>query len=263
MNFKGKAKRLDDIDLPKLGALLGVGEDEIHAFIDAETRGTGFDSEGRPRILFEPHKFFKNLPSKAKRDRAVKAGLAHPKWGAISYGKESAQYDRLERAMKIDETAALKSCSWGLGQVLGDNHAVVGYATVQDFVRAMCEDEENHLKASVDFILANRLDDELREHKWAAFARGYNGPGYRKNEYDIKLAQAYARWSRIRDTPFPEKLEGEPVRVEVPVQKHEKIQLPKEEPVKDIRPARGWVSMAIAIGFLLIVAGFVLVAIFN
>lgn len=27
MNFRGKAKRLDDIDLPRIGARIGVGED--------------------------------------------------------------------------------------------------------------------------------------------------------------------------------------------------------------------------------------------
>ena len=49
MNFtNGRAKRLDDIDLPKIGAMIGVGEDELHAVIDVESRGTSF---GRPLPL--------------------------------------------------------------------------------------------------------------------------------------------------------------------------------------------------------------------
>ncbi|MGX9119615.1 N-acetylmuramidase domain-containing protein [Mesorhizobium sp. BHbsci] len=55
--FKGAARRLDDLDLPKLGARIGVGEDEIHAFLEVETSGHGFDAHGRPIILFEPHVF--------------------------------------------------------------------------------------------------------------------------------------------------------------------------------------------------------------
>jgi len=78
--FKGAAKRIDDIDLPKLGAQIGVGEDELHAFIEAETRGSGFDPQGRPKILFERHKFYKYLP-KEKRAAAVKLGLASTKPG--------------------------------------------------------------------------------------------------------------------------------------------------------------------------------------
>ncbi|MER8830438.1 hypothetical protein NKH73_25245 [Mesorhizobium sp. M0938] len=48
--FRGAARRLDDLDLPKLGALIGVGEDEIHAFLDVEISGYGFHAHGRPII---------------------------------------------------------------------------------------------------------------------------------------------------------------------------------------------------------------------
>ena len=49
MNFVGTGKRLDDIDLPRMGKLIGVGEDEIHAILDVESVGRGFDSQNRSR----------------------------------------------------------------------------------------------------------------------------------------------------------------------------------------------------------------------
>jgi hypothetical protein len=54
----------------------------------------------------------------------------------------------------------------------------------------------------VEFIKSEHLDDDLRRHSWASFARGYNGPGYRKNQYDTKLAAAFAKWSKIPDTKW-------------------------------------------------------------
>ena len=57
MNFRGKAKRLDDIDLPRIGARIGVGEDEMHAILDVEAAGSGFDAQDRIKMLFEPHVF--------------------------------------------------------------------------------------------------------------------------------------------------------------------------------------------------------------
>ena len=57
--FRGAAARLDDTDLPRIGALIGVGEDEIHAFIEVESRGAGFAAQGRPIILYEPHVAFR------------------------------------------------------------------------------------------------------------------------------------------------------------------------------------------------------------
>lgn len=202
LNFKGPATRIEDIDLPRVGAMIGVGEDEVHAFIEVETRGGGFDAQGRPKILFEPHIFYKHLPAGQRRDQAVKASLACKSWGQLPYGKEAEQYPKLLRALLIDETAALKACSWGLGQVLGENHVAAGYETVQAMVADFTLDEDNHLEAAIRFIKANGLDDELRRHDWAAFARGYNGPGYKKNGYDTKLAAAFAKWKRIRDTPW-------------------------------------------------------------
>jgi hypothetical protein len=45
--------------------------------------------------------------------------------------------------------------------------------------------------------------DALRQRDWAAFARGYNGPGYRANRYDAKLAQAFARHSSATSADRP------------------------------------------------------------
>jgi hypothetical protein len=228
--FKGAAKRIDDIDLPKLGAQIGVGEDEIHAFLEAETRGSGFDPQGRPKILFERHKFYKYLPA-SKRDAAVKAGLASPSAGG--YGKESAQYGKLARAIEIDRKAALYSCSWGLAQVMGFNHRLAGYADVEQMVAAFMADEEAHLQAAVNFIKATGLDDELRAHNWAAFARGYNGSDYRRNRYDEKLAAAYAKWSKIRDTPWHPGAEPKPV----PPSPVPRPAPPVDDPVVTVPPA--------------------------
>lgn len=238
ITFRGAAKRLDDIDLPKLGAVLGVGEDELHAFIDVETRGSGFDSQGRPRILFERHKFYKYLPA-AKRTKAVNAGLASKSPGG--YGKESEQYSKLLRAIAIDRKAALYACSWGLSQIMGFNHELAGYADVEDMIEAFMQDEEAHLQAAVTFIQKTGLADELRRHDWAGFAKGYNGQNYKINAYDVKLADAFRKWSRIKDTPWP------PRAPEKPVQPAKPVPAPKPIPAQPApqAPASGWMAALI------------------
>jgi peptidoglycan hydrolase-like protein with peptidoglycan-binding domain len=203
-SFKGRAKRIDDIDIPRIGHTIGVGEDELHAFMDVEAAGSGFDSAGRPKMLFEPHVFYRNL-SGEKRSAAVAAGLAYPDWRR-NYPSDS--YPRLHRAMEIDETAALKAASWGLTQILGENHARAGFNTPQSMVRAFMDDEEEHLAATVRLLVAMKIDDDLRAHNWAGVARVWNGPGYRANAYDTKMAAAFARWRKIKDTPWSP---GDPV----------------------------------------------------
>lgn len=198
-SFKGAARKLGDLDLPYIGSAIGVGEDEVHAILEVEASGSGFDSAGRPKMLFEPHWFYRLL-SGSQRDQAIALGLAYPKWKPGAYPNDS--YPRLIKAMAIDETAALKSASWGLGQVLGVNHKAAGYATPQLMVERFCESEAEQLSAMIRFIKFNKLDDNLRAHDWAGFAFGYNGEQYAVHNYHGKLAAAYAKWDRIKDTPW-------------------------------------------------------------
>lgn len=199
--FTGACRRLDDEDLPRIGATIGVGEDEMHAVLDVEAAGSGFDDMRRVKMLFEPHVFWNQLGKGPQRDRAAGAGLAYPKWGARPYPRDS--YPRLLAAMEINEGAALRSASWGLGQIMGYNHALAGFNDVPSMIRAFRDDEEMQLRAMVAFIRASKLDDEIRRHDWVGFARGYNGPGYAKNGYDVKLKRAFDHWSKIKDTPWP------------------------------------------------------------
>jgi len=199
VRFKGAARRLDDIDLPRIGARIGVGEDHLHAVMDVEARGSGFDSQGRVAMLFEPHIFYRELGPGPARDRAVAQGLAYRSWRR-NYPADS--YPRLMAAMEIDEDAALRSCSWGLGQIMGFNCQMAGYPTARAMVEHFAEDEEHHLNAMVSYIIAAGLDDELRRGDWRGFARGYNGPGYATHNYHGRLEKAFLKWDAIPDTPF-------------------------------------------------------------
>jgi len=60
----------------------------------------------------------------------------------------------------------------------------------------MQDSEGKHLDAFVAYLQSRDLDAPLRERRWADFARAYNGPNYRDNNYDAKLRQAYERHTR-------------------------------------------------------------------
>lgn len=198
INFHGAATRLATLDIARIGREIGVGEDEVRAVMDVEAAAGGFDSAGRPAMLFEPHRFYRHL-SGARRARAVAQGLAYPSWGERPYPKDS--YPRLKAAMAIDEDAALRSASWGLGQIMGSNHLAAGYPNTNAMVTAFCDGEAAQLAATIRFIKTQGLDDELRAHNWPAFARGYNGPGYARHGYHRRLAARYAYWRGVQDAP--------------------------------------------------------------
>lgn len=197
--WTGKAKKLDDVDLPRIGHRIGVGEDELHAVLDVETRGGGFDGKGRIKMLFEPHIFYRQL-GPVDQLQAVRMRVAYKDWGTRPYPADS--FANLITAMNINREAALRSASWGLGQIMGFNCSVVGYDTAEAMVKAFRDDEEVHLEAMVRFIEESGIDDELRRHDWAGFARIYNGPSYAKHGYHTKLAARFKWWQGKPDTKW-------------------------------------------------------------
>lgn len=212
-SFQGLGKKLDDIDLPMVGKTIDVGEDAIHSILDTEARSSGFDSYGRPTMLYEPHVMYRMVRAKGDPlllERVVDEGLAYPKWGQKPYPRDS--YQRLMAAYKIAPNEALSSSSWGLGQLMGFNHALAGYKSPEAMVQAFMDDEEYQLRGMIRFIISAGLDDELRALDRAktdsqliaaarALARGYNGAGFEKNGYHLKLVSSIKKWRKIKDTP--------------------------------------------------------------
>lgn len=225
--FKGTARRLESLEISKIAASIGCGEDHIHAVLEVETRGGGFDRHGRVKILFEPHVFYRELGPGAKRDAAVAAGLAYRNWGEKKYPLDS--YPRLQKAREIDDVAALRSCSYGLGQTMGFNHEVCGFSSAADMIKAYAASEAKQLAGMVQFIIGTGLDDDLRREDWSGFARGYNGSGYKRHGYHTKLRKAFAKWRRIPDTPFTpddiDRAEFDPNPAPVPTTDRRTLQL--------------------------------------
>lgn len=186
---------LTDDDFQRVAKSLGVPEASVRAVAEVEASGKAFLDDGRPVILYEAHVFHRQTRGKfeGQLDRHGVA-LSSQTWNRSLYGRTgSHQHDRLDDAAKMDWDAAHKACSWGMFQILGENCGVIG--TIEEFVEAMKESAARQLDAFVGFIQQNHLTASLRDRNWDDFARRYNGPGYKQNQYDVKLAQAYARWS--------------------------------------------------------------------
>lgn len=193
MNFIGTGQKLSGEDFARAAATIGCDEAVIRAVTVVEARGQGFDANKRPVILFEPHVFWRCLP-KSKRGEAQRQRLAYPKWKPGNYpDTQDERYVQLARAMVIDRDAGLMACSWGLGQVLGENWEMCKFPSVEAFVRKNLEGEGGQLDVMVAFIIGAGLRNHLRNRNWAGFARGYNGPKFAENKYDQKLATAHDR----------------------------------------------------------------------
>jgi N-acetylmuramoyl-L-alanine amidase len=185
----------------------------VKAIISVESNGRGHLPDGRPKILFEGHKFWYWLEKAKKDPKALQTEFPHilyEKWTKRYYFGGASEYQRLEAAKKIDPKAAIYSTSWGLFQILGENleHHIKGrnYKDFNDFEEKQHESEEIHFLDFLEFIKSKKVRGKALIHyvsevnsgdyDWEAFAYGYNGSGYKANQYDVKLKAAYLKFKK-------------------------------------------------------------------
>lgn len=180
---------------------LGCEPELLRAIAAVESKRGGFDAQGRPTILFEPHVFGALTDHRFHGARCGVDGAAgvisRKAWAPGTYGTYGQQWIRLEAAQQLDNEAALKATSWGRFQILGRDQA--GWPSIDAFVAAMWESEQEHLRALVAFLEAKGLGPALRDRDFEALARGYNGASYRMTKWDQKVEAAYLRLSSTPD----------------------------------------------------------------
>jgi hypothetical protein len=187
-------KLLKEQDYQNAATLLNVPVASIKAIAEVESRGNGFFDNDKPKILFEAAVFGKYTKYKYNQTHP---NLSSKKWNKALYFGGMKEYDRLNAAVQLNEQAALLSTSWGKFQIMGFNHKICGYSDVFSFVNDQYLSEGIHLMCFVKFVKGNNLDIFIRNKDWAGFAYRYNGPGYAKNAYDVKIAKSYKKFGGV------------------------------------------------------------------
>lgn len=197
------APKIDRADIQQAAATLDCDPAALLAVIQTESRGDGFLADGSVTILFERHVMRRRMIKHGIEPSDI--GLAEHHWPDLvnrqpgGYLGGMAEHRRLNTARTIHEQSALESTSWGLFQIMGFHWQRLGFADVHTMVATLSLSEQSQLDLLVRFIQTDRGDllSALQTHNWKAFAHGYNGPAYAKNQYDQKLAAAYKQARHI------------------------------------------------------------------
>ena len=178
------------LDATKVEAIrLGVEWQALGAVAEVESGGRPL-WDGLCPIRIEGHYFDERL-SGEKRKTARDQGLAAPKSGAVKNPKKMAdRYAMLDRMIAIASDAALESCSWGLGQVMGAHWKKLEYPSVSALSVEAKESVGGQVRLMGRYIEEFGLIGALKAKDWAAFAKRYNGSNYAVNQYDVKMADA-------------------------------------------------------------------------
>ncbi|TVQ54140.1 MAG: DUF3380 domain-containing protein [Rhodobacteraceae bacterium] len=185
-------------EIRAVAAARGIEAASLLAVVEIESGGRAlYEIDGRlmPAILYEFHVFHRRLRPEA-RATAMGAGLAAPRWGQLPYPRTMRErYALLARAQRIDREAAFAACSWGVGQVLGENARWLGFESAEALAEEAMSGVAGQVRLMLRFIERRGLEDALARRDWTAFALGYNGPLQARHNYAGRLAQARARWA--------------------------------------------------------------------
>lgn len=178
------APAVTDADIKAFAARLNCSEKQIRAVAKVESAGSGFDSAGRPKILFERHIFHRETSG-----RWSVASFSNPNPGGYSENS----WEKLQNACAKDPDAAFSACSWGKFQVMGMHWNKLGFDSPYELAYSTVENERNHYELLARYIERFGLMDALRAlssnpEDCRLFAKLYNGPAYAKNSYHTKLA---------------------------------------------------------------------------
>lgn len=168
----------------------------IKAVAEVESSGEGYTPQGRLMCLFEGHLFYKHTNGKYAQSHP---NLCYKKWTKEFYKKNTdAEYvERFSVAFKLNPKAAMMSTSWGAFQILGEHYIRLDFDQVGDMLDFLKTDIDNHLALFGLFVKTDKkLLKALQTKDWTTFARIYNGPGFKTNAYDTKLAMAYKKFTK-------------------------------------------------------------------
>jgi hypothetical protein len=198
----GRAVAIAPRDYAVLAADLGCDPAVLEAIANVESNGFGWFPDGRIKILFEKHWFYKLVPS-SLRATAIKAKVARKDWVSPKDGgyKDQAapqqRYDLLATAITLNSEAAYQSISIGRFQIMGFNHDLCGYATAKAMFDAFCDSEANQLAAFANFLKGKKLVPALIARDFDKIETVYNGGG-QNGAYAKRMREEYVKLSKDR-----------------------------------------------------------------
>jgi predicted flap endonuclease-1-like 5' DNA nuclease len=224
--------------LQRLADRLAIDPGVAVAVLRVESGGRALGPDGRMIIRFENHIFHsrwgRQHPDAFARHFTFNAD---PRWTGHTWrpspdqpwrsfhGDQSGEWEVLNFACTLDDTAARLSISMGGPQIMGFNYAALGYASVQHMFDAFAASERNQVDGLFGFVRSRgeAAIQALQSFDFTRFARFYNGSGQAEH-YGSLIRQAYAAYRRLRTVPIGAPRAVPPAKVPAPLGEGEDLQ---------------------------------------
>ncbi len=198
--------------LQELSAALGIDPGVAVAVLATESGGRALGPDGRMIIRFENHIFYDQWGrSHQETYRQFFAFEPSKRWDGsqhfwrpaadidwrLCHQSQAGEWEALEFACGLDDTAAKTSISMGLTQIMGFNFAEIGYASVQAMFDAFRTDLRAQIQGFFTYVRGRKGVEPLQRGDYRTFARIYNGAG-QEDLYARLIGDGVAEYQRLR-----------------------------------------------------------------
>lgn len=186
------ASAVTPAEIENFARRLGGSSKQVRCVATVESAGGGFNDHGQPKALYERHYAWRRL-------RINIPFLSNPSPGGYTMDVDkdgiNDSWEKVADMAMRHPLVAFESASFGKFQIMGAWATKLGYPNAIEFVYALSRSEAAHYEALCRYIERFGLIAAFRAlstnpESCRAFAAGYNGPGYRKGAYHLKLAAA-------------------------------------------------------------------------
>ena len=195
--------------------VVGIDPAAAVAVLCVESSGRGFGDDGRMIIRFENHVFWDKWGKQNAdnfnghyRFNASKRWLGHQfcemlggTFGDCHRTGQAHEWQVFNFARNLDETSAMRSISMGGPQIMGFNHPLIGYDSVQEMFERFQSDLRWQAIGLFDFVkgagTTSSMLEALRRKRFDDFATHYNGPG-QAAEYGGRIQKFHDAFESVR-----------------------------------------------------------------
>jgi len=196
-----------------LSEIIDIEPASVVAVLCVEAGGRGFGPDGHMIIRFENHVFWRqwgkrntNTYNKHFRYNRDKPWLRHQFRPTVSgrwrdfHGKQANEWQVFELARNLNAAAAMRSISMGGPQIMGFNHARIGYDAVGEMFDNFQADIRFQILGLFDFLRGpestSSMIEALQRKQFDKFASYYNGPG-QAAKYGGWIGQYYDEFKQL------------------------------------------------------------------
>jgi nucleoid-associated protein YgaU len=196
--------------LKRKSSALGISAASAAAVLKVESGGKGFSDSGKMIIRFENHIFweqwgrsnpeqfnrhFRYSSNKSWEGHRFRPNEQSP-WQSF-HGNQPLEWEVLNFATQLSDTAAKQSISMGAAQIMGFNYRTLGYSSVQEMFSSMSGDLVLQIDGMFEFIKNKPICiNGLRNADYYSFASGYNGSA-NTQVYGPLISTAAASYAKV------------------------------------------------------------------